>query len=99
MDRFIEQLYWGNIDPQARCYPRGSKAELAALRVNISEEELKNHLAEEDQHFLDEFCSAYLELISLSGLDSCTVGFRLGARMALDTFCIQDAPFEEIRSR
>ena len=29
-----------------------------------------------------------------SGLDSCIVGFRLGAKMTFDTFCSDDAPFE-----
>lgn len=97
VDSFIEQLYFGNINPQARCFPKGSRAEKAASAVSSAEEQIKEHLPEEAQHLLDEYCSAYSDLISLSCRDAFAQGFRLGAKMAVDTFLSDAAPFEEIR--
>ena len=97
MDNFIEQLYYGNINPQARCCPNGSEALEIQRRVSTLEEVVRSHLSDSDKYILDDFCKAQLDLLCISNLDAFMNGFRLGAKMAVDTFCTETAPFEQIR--
>lgn len=97
MDNFIEQLYYGNINPQDRCCPKGSEALKIEHRVSELEEAARNHLSDSDKHILDDFCKAQLDLLCISNLDAFMNGFRLGAKMAVDTFCTEAAPFEQIK--
>lgn len=97
MDNIIEQLYYGNINPQDRFCPKGSEALKIQRRVSALEEAVKSHLSDSDQHILDDFCKAQLDLLCLSNLDAFVNGFRLGAKLAVDTFCSESAPFEQIK--
>ena len=94
MANILEDLYFGNLDPQARGYRTGSHN--FRVSKNIAELEGKadrtDCRAKDKKLFLD-FCNAYGELMGESGLDSFLVGFRLGAKMIFDTFCSDDAPF------
>ena len=96
MDNFIEQLYYGNIKPQDRCCAKDSEAHRIEHNVSTLEEAVRSHLSESDRHLLDEFSKAQLELLSISNLDAFVSGFRLGARMTVDTFYSDDAPFQPI---
>lgn len=90
MANFLEELYYGNVDPQARGYRKVKVSE----NINELEEKLTERLSGEDKALFLDFCNAYGELMGESGLDSFLVGFRLGAKMTFDTFCSDDAPFE-----
>lgn len=94
MTNFLEKLYYGNVDPQARGYRKGSHTLKVSQNINELEEKLTEHLSGGDKSLLLDFCNAYGELMDESGLDSFIVGFRLGAKMIFDTFCSDDAPFE-----
>ena len=97
MNNIIEQLYYGNINPQDRFCLKGSEALEIQRRVSALEEAVKSHLSDSDQHILDDFCKAQLDLLCLSNLDAFVNGFRLGAKLAVDTFCSDKAPFEQIK--
>lgn len=94
MTNFLEDLYYGNIDLQAIGYRKGSHILKVSENINELEEKLTNRLNGDDKALFLNFCNAYGELMGESGLDSCIVGFRLGAKMIFDTFCSDDAPFE-----
>lgn len=94
MTNFLEELYYGNIDPQAREYRKGSQILKVSENINELEEKLTKRLSGEDKALFLDFCNAYGELMGESSLDSFIVGFRLGAKMIFDTFCSDDAPFE-----
>ena len=93
MTNFLEELYYGNIDPQARGYRKGSHNLKVSQSINELEEKLTERLNGEDKALFRDFCNAYGELMGESGLDSFIVGFRLGANMIFDTFCSDSAPF------
>ena len=93
MANFLEELYYGNVDPQARGYRKGSHTLKVSQNINELEEKLTEHLSGGDKSLFLDFCNAYGELMGESGLDSFLVGFRLGAKMIFDTFCSDDAPF------
>ena len=94
MAGFIEELYFGNIDPQARGYRKGSRIVKVSSDINEIEEKLTECLQGEELSLFLDFCNAYSEMMGTSNLDSFITGFRLGARFMNDTFCSDDAPFE-----
>ena len=94
MTNFLEELYYGNLDPQARGYRKDSNILKVSENINELEEKLTERLQSEDKTLFLDFCNAYGELMGETGLDSFIVGFRLGAKMIFDTFCSDDAPFE-----
>lgn len=94
MENFLEELYYGNVDPQTRGYRKGSHNLKVSENINELEEKLNERLSGEEKKLFLDFCNAYGELMGESSLDSFIVGFRLGAKMIFDTFCSDDAPFE-----
>ena len=90
----IEELYYGNIDPQDRGYRPKLPAKKASDSLNDLEEKLTEQLAGENKALFLRFCNAYAEFMGESELDTFITGFRFGARFMLDTFLRDDAPFE-----
>ena len=93
MINFIEELFYGNIDPQARAYKKDSDIKKVCDKINDIEEQLTNKLNEEEKSLFLDFVNAHSELSAESSLDSFIVGFRLGARFVYDTFVSDNAPF------
>ena len=92
---FIEELYYGNLDPQARGYKSGSCPKKTQASLSDLEEMLTKRLEGEDKHLFLAFVNAYGECMGDATLDSFLVGFRLGAKFTYDTFVSDDAPFED----
>lgn len=90
MPNFIEELFFGNLDPQRRGYANGSRIMKVSSNINELEEKLTKRLQGEDKDLFLDFCNAYGELMGDAEVDSFTVGFRMGARFAYDTFCGDD---------
>lgn len=91
---FIEELFYGKIDPQRRGYTKDSHIAKVSGNINELEKSLTERLQGEDKDLFLDFCNAYGKLMGEAELDSFIVGFRLGAKMLLDIFCNDDAPFE-----
>ena len=94
MANFIEELFYGNINPQARGYRKGHRIVKVSDNINDIEEKLTERLQGKDKELFLDFCNAYAELMGEAELDSFIVGFRLGAKMLFDVFCSDNAPFE-----
>ena len=95
----IEELYYGNIDPQDRGYRPKSPVKKASDSLNDMEEKLTEQLAGENKALFLRFCNAYAEFMGESYLDTFITGFRLGARFMMDTFLSDDVPFESFLER
>ena len=86
MSNFIEDLYYGNIEPQELSTELSAKLKKKLGKLAEKEEQLTAKLnGEEKEQFLN-YVSAYVEFSSLSNEDSFISGFRLGARFTYDTF-------------
>ena len=96
MANFLEELYYGNIDSQARGYRKGSHNLKVSKDINELEEKLTERLSGEDKALFLDFCNAYGELMGDNSLASFIVGVRLGAKMIYNTFCSDDNPFESV---
>ena len=82
----IEELYYGNIDPQDRGYHPQSPVKKVSDSLNDLEEKLTEQLAGENKALFLRFCNVYAEFMGESELDTFITGFRLGARFMMDTF-------------
>ena len=96
MPTFIEDLFFGNIDPQTRSTDRNPIVQQQMQTLSDNEEFLTAQLTDEHkQRFLD-YANAWSVIDGESVLDSFIIGFRLGARFTFDTFVDPTAPFETI---
>ena len=86
MANFIEELYYGNIEPQ-ECSPE-LKAKIKKSLNELSEIEkiLAERLTGEEQKLFSEYLEKYLEFMAVSITDGFVNGFRHGAKFTLDTF-------------
>ena len=91
---FIEELYYGNIDPQTRGYCPKSPVKKVSDSLNALEEKLSEQLAGDNKDLFLRFRNAYAEFMGECELDTFITGFRLGARFMMDTFLSDEAPFE-----
>ena len=87
---FIEQFFYGNIDPQSResIHPKGMKR--VQNTMSQLEQTLCQQLQEPQLSLFQQYTDAWGELNARSDLDSFVCGFRLGAQMTLDTFLIDE---------
>ena len=95
MKNFIKELYYGNIDPQARGFKNGSYLKKQMTILSKSEALLTDRLTGDEKKWFLTFVKASNNILGQTELDSFIVGFRLGARLILDTFMNDDTPYED----
>ena len=95
MKNFIKELYYGNIDPQARGFKNGSYLKKQMTILSESEGLLTDRLTGDEKKMFLTFVNASDIILGESELDSFIVGFRLGARLTLDTFVNNVTPYED----
>ena len=95
MPRFIEEFYYGNIEPQARSTKCNSAMSKELQILSDAEEYLTEKLTDEGKSKFLDYVNAWSVVNGESNLDSCIMGFRLGARFTVDTFINNEAPFKE----
>ena len=95
MPRFIEEFYYGNIEPQARSTKCNSAMSKDLQILSDAEEYLTEKLTDEGKSKFLDYVNAWSVVNGESTLDSFIMGFRLGARFTVDTFMSNEAPFEK----
>lgn len=88
---FLENFFFGNVNPQSRAVKPGSRADKLRIYVTDHLPEIENALPDEQRRLLDKTLDAQGELDTITELDSFIVGFRLGAAFTYDTF-VNTAP-------
>ena len=95
MKNFIKELYYGNIDPQARGFKNGSYLKKQMTILSESEAMLTDRLTGDEKKAFLSFVNAFDVILGESELDSFIVGFRLGAKLVFDTFVNNDTPYDD----
>lgn len=96
MSKFIEEFYYGNIDPQARSTKQNKTVQKQMEVLMLNEEFLTEALTGENKkNFLD-FVNAWSIVNGESNLDSFIMGFRLGSNFTYDTFVSIEAPLKDL---
>lgn len=96
MFKFIEEFYYGNIDPQARSTKENKAVQKQMEVLMLNEDFLTENLSGESKKKFLEFSNAWSVVNGESNLDSFIMGFRLGANFAYDTFVSNEAPFQDL---
>ena len=86
MSDFIEEFYYGNIEPQECTTELTTKVKKSLNDLAGKEEQLTSILAAKEKELFLSYVKTYTNFSSLCNADSFTVGFRLGARFTYDTF-------------
>lgn len=86
MSDFIEDFYFGNIEPQEISTEHSLELKKKLDLLTKTEEQLTSKLAEEEKALFMKYVGQSSEFLCISNSDSFTVGFRLGARFTYDTF-------------
>ncbi len=89
MANFIEEFYYGNIDPQECSSELKSELKKKLNELAQIEKQLSEKLTSEDQKLFSEYSDKYLEFLTTSITDGFINGFRLGAKFTYDTFIKQ----------
>ena len=86
MSGFIEDFYYGNIEPQECCSELKNELKKKLSVLTEKEEELNSKLSGEDKDLFVNYTRKYNDFLTVSIADSFISGFRLGAKFTLDTF-------------
>ena len=86
MSDFIEEFYYGNIEPQECTTNLTAKVKKSLSELAGKQEHLTSLLADKDRELFIDYVATYIKFSSLCNADSFTTGFRLGARFTYDTF-------------
>ena len=96
MGRFIEEFYYGNIDPQARSTEQNKAMQKQMEVLMLNEDYLTEKLSGESKKKFLDFVNAWGVVNGESNLDSFIMGFRLGANFTYDTFVSEEAAFIDL---
>ena len=93
--RMIEELYFGNIDPNTQTYDRHSNFGKAMQVMSDTEDELLKLLEGKENQLFRDFVKAQSEINGITGVEKFIQGFKLGARIGLeivseDDSCLRD---------
>ena len=86
MSTFIEEFYYGNIEPQEVNSELTPKLKKKLSNLAEKEEQLTTRLTDEDKELFLSYVRDYIEFSTTSNADSFISGFRLGARFTYETF-------------
>ena len=88
MRNTLEDLYYGNITPNAQDMVPNSELKRATDRVARFEKQLTEQLDETGQAVLAKLIESQQEIDSITAMENFILGFRLGVRMMAE--CMDD---------
>lgn len=94
--RILEDLYHGNINPTVKQFHRGTQYDEALQCMCRHEEKLESMLEGKEKEIFEKFKDCVNEVHEFDQEDAFVTGFRLGARMIIETFCEYDGFFTDI---
>ena len=84
MRNTLEDLYYGNITPNAQDMAPNSELKRATDRVARFENQLTEQLDEAGQAILAKFIESQQKIDSITALENFILGFRLGAKIMME---------------
>lgn len=96
MKRILEEFWYGNVTPSARCFVRGTKYDEACRMLCRNEERLMALLAEAEGEIFQRYQDCQREMNQISECETFIQGFQLGARFMLEVLTDDNRIFKEI---
>ena len=85
-NKILEEFYYGNINPNEKCFKRQSEFATFVKIVSDNEEKLIAYLGGEEKHLFSQLMNAQSEILDTEARERFIEGWKLGARFMLDTF-------------
>ena len=92
----IEELWYGNINPQAKTYTHRAKYSEAMQAQIRNEKNLIESLTESQKEIFEKYQECQDILIQYDTEDAFVAGFRLGTKLLAESFCEDDGFFKNI---
>lgn len=96
MRKTLEDFYYGNITPCDRQIEPGSDLQRAIEKSEMCEEKLMARLKDEEKSLLLNLVNAQDEISSTLAIEKFILGFRLGIRLAIESFDENDGCLTDI---
>lgn len=96
MRRMLEELYFGNLNPNDRSYIRDSGYGKAVRKISENEEKLTELLEGKEKKLLLDLVNAQGLVDGTTAVESFIQGFRLGARIAIEVMSDVDGCLRDI---
>lgn len=87
---FIEELYYGNINPNEKRYKIPKPYDKAVKTFSDIEGKLTKVLSDENLKLFNELVNASDEISATSGVENFKIGFRLGVQMMCDSLLFNE---------
>jgi len=84
MRRMLEELYYGNINPNEKQFIRNTQFDKAMHILSENEEKLTLLLDGKEKKLFLDLVNAQSEINGITGVEGFINGFRLGARIAIE---------------
>ncbi|MEE0866752.1 MAG: hypothetical protein UIL37_00410 [Clostridia bacterium] len=88
---FIEELYYGNINPNEKRYKKATPYDEALSVFTANEDKLKEALSGEHLKLFNDLVNASDEISATNGVENFKIGFRLGVKMMCDSLFIEES--------
>ena len=88
---FIEELYYGNINPNEKRYKSHKPYDKAVKAFSDIENKLSKELNGENLKLFNELVNASDEISATSGVENFKIGFRLGVMMMCDSLLFDNS--------
>ena len=86
MKNFIEELYYGNINPNEKKFVQNTQYSKALETMSKIETEILNKFSDEDKKLFNDMINARDEVSAYTSVENFKIGFVLGVRMMIDCF-------------
>lgn len=96
MKNFITELYFGNIDPQAKAFDHDSSYGEILRVAEKNKELLCDMLTGKEKKLFLEYINTWDEVSGITTAESFVNGFRIGAAFTLDAFFHSDNHLKDI---
>lgn len=83
---FIEELYYGNINPNEKKPNRNTQLSKAMELFSKNENELVEKMSKDDKKLFNDMVNASDEISACTSVENFKIGFILGVRMMVDCF-------------
>ena len=94
MGNILEELWYGNLNPQTKAFKRDTSGEEALQVLCNHETRLLTSLSEPEKEIFEKYQDVQNKLSQCNEADAFATGFRLGARLIAESFCDIDGFFE-----
>ena len=96
MRRMLEELYFGNINPNEKKFIRGTRFDRAMQTVGDNENKLTELLDGKEKKLFLDLVNAQSEINGATAVECFIEGFRLGARIAIEVMDKEDGCLVDI---